>query len=622
MGVFSSSSDMADSGHLFSRTSQAIFYNWKSDPVQSMLDFDYICRRDLPSIAALVTPGSSKGHQKLFFGTKEVFVPLYGDTPSAAQAFPQADVFINFASFRSAYASSMEALQLDSIRVVVIIAEGVPISDARRLIAMAKKLGKVVIGPATVGGIQAGAFKIADTAGTPKNVIDCKLYRPGCVGFVSKSGGLSNECYNILSRKTNGLFEGIAIGGDVFSGSTFVDHVLRFQRMEEVKMIVILGELGGDNEYGVVEAMRDGRITKPVVAWVSGTCASMFKTEVQFGHAGAKSGGANNESAEAKIAALKEAGAVVPESFQSFSNAIEKVYRELVAQGIVVEDEDEESLPPHIPQNYGIAAQESRVRRATGIVSTICDDRGEEPTYAGRAISDIIESDSGIGDVISLLWFKRSLPRYATKFIEMVLILTADHGPCVSGAHNTIVAARAGKDVVSCLASGLLTIGPRFGGAIDDAARYFNDAVRRQLTAHAFVEEMKQKGLRIPGIGHRIKSADNLDKRVVMMKNYVEKNFPTTRHLNFALEVEQCTLRKAPNLVLNVDGCIGCLFLDLMESCAAFTEEEIDDIVRVGYLNSLFVLGRTIGLIGHALDQKRLNQPLYRHPWDDVMYAE
>ena len=94
---------------------------------------------------------------------------------------------------------------------------------------------------------------------------------PGCVGFVSKSGGLSNECYNILARKTNGLFEGIAIGGDVFSGSTFVDHVLRFQQMDEVKMIVILGELGGNNEYGVVEAMKSGQITKPVVAWVSGT---------------------------------------------------------------------------------------------------------------------------------------------------------------------------------------------------------------------------------------------------------------------------------------------------------------------------------------------------------------
>jgi ATP citrate (pro-S)-lyase len=57
--------------------------------------------------------------------------------------------------------------------------------------------------------------------------------------------------------------------------------------------------------------------------------------------------------------------------------------------------------------------------------------------------------------------------------MEMCLMLCADHGPCVSGAHNSIVTSRAGKDLVSCLVSGLLTIGPRFGGAIDDAARCF-----------------------------------------------------------------------------------------------------------------------------------------------------
>lgn len=59
----------------------------------------------------------------------------------------------------------------------------------------------------------------------------------------------------------------------------------------QVKMIVILGELGGKDEYGVVEALKAGSLTKPVVAWVSGTCASLFKSEVQFGHAGARSGG-------------------------------------------------------------------------------------------------------------------------------------------------------------------------------------------------------------------------------------------------------------------------------------------------------------------------------------------
>lgn len=62
---------------------------------------------------------------------------------------------------------------------------------------------------------------------------------------------------------------------------------------------------------------------------------------------------------------------------------------------------------------------------------------------------------------------------------QICVMLCADHGPCVSGAHNTIVTARAGKDLVSSLVSGLLTIGPRFGGAIDDAARYFKDACDR-----------------------------------------------------------------------------------------------------------------------------------------------
>eukprot|EP01103_Thecamoeba_quadrilineata_P012977 TRINITY_DN3472_c0_g1_i2.p1 TRINITY_DN3472_c0_g1~~TRINITY_DN3472_c0_g1_i2.p1 ORF type:complete len:134 (-),score=32.78 TRINITY_DN3472_c0_g1_i2:109-510(-) len=131
---------------------------------------------------------------------------------------------------------------------------------------------------------------------------------------------------------------------------------------------------------------------------------------------------------------------------------------------------------------------------------------------------------------------------------------------------------------------------------------------------------MKRAGVRIPGIGHRIKSADNLDKRVILMKDYAEKNFPSRRYLEFVLSVEKVTLQKAANLVLNVDGCIAALFLDLMESSASFSKEEQDEIVEIGYLNGLFVLARTVGLIGHTLDQKRLKQPLYRHPWDDVMY--
>jgi ATP citrate (pro-S)-lyase len=353
------------------------------------------------------------------------------------------------------------------------------------------------------------------------------------------------------------------------------------------------------------------------VAWVTGTCAKMFPTEVQFGHAGAKSG-KEKESAEAKNKVLKESGAIVPESFEGLATEIEKEYKKLVSKGIIIPAKDIEA--PEVSVDLNVAIKAGKVRKATNFISTICNDKGEEPTYAGIQMSEVIEGKYSIGEVISLLWFKKKLPKFATGFIEMCIIITADHGPCVSGAHNAIVAARAGKDLVSCVASGMLTIGPRFGGAIDDAARYFKDAKDHGLAPDEFVEGMKQKGMRVPGIGHRIKSAKNPDKRVELLKEYAKKNFPKTEYLDYALEVEKYTLQKANNLILNVDGCIGILFLDLMASCKEFSETERKEILEIGCLNGLFLLGRTIGMIGHTIDQKRLKQPLYRHPQDDIYY--
>lgn len=601
---------------LFSKDTQALVYNFKANPVQRMLDFDFICKREKPSIAGLIAPGRTGTH-KAFYGDKEILLPIYPSIEKAVKAHKKADVMINFASFRSAYDSSKEALEQNSIRTVVIIAEGIPEQQIKELIAFSKTKKKHIIGPATVGGVQAGAFKIGNTAGTVDNIIACKLHRPGSVGFVSKSGGLSNEMYNMLAQTTDGLYEGIAIGGDQYPGSTLLEHVLRFEKMSEVKMIVILGELGGKEECTIAEAKKQGKVKKPVVAWVTGTCAKLFPTEVQFGHAGAKSG-VDEETAEAKNKALQDAGVIVPNSFEELGDKIAETYQKLVKTGVIKPAKEVD--PPKLAVDYKMAIKQKSVRRPTNFVCGISDDRGDEVTYANVPISEIIEKDYSVGDVISLLWFKRRLPKYASKFIEMTLMIAADHGPCVSGAHNAIVASRAGKDVVSSLASGLLTIGPRFGGAIDDAARYFKDACDRGLAPDEFVSEMKAKNIRISGIGHRVKSAKNPDKRVELLKSYAKKHFPKTKYLDYALEVEKETLKKANNLILNVDGCIGILFLDLMSNCDAFTEEEMKDIVDIGYLNSIFVLARSIGMIGHILDQKRMKAGLYRHPYDDVLF--
>eukprot|EP00003_Mantamonas_plastica_P006980 TRINITY_DN1578_c0_g2_i10.p1 TRINITY_DN1578_c0_g2~~TRINITY_DN1578_c0_g2_i10.p1 ORF type:complete len:644 (+),score=170.93 TRINITY_DN1578_c0_g2_i10:502-2433(+) len=594
MSSSSSSSNSSTSSIGFDSNTRVLFFNAKPNPVARMIDYDWICGRETPSVAAIITPGTSKGLHKCFFGTREIFIPIYGSITDASAAHQDASVVVNFASFRSAYNSTLEALQMEAVKTIVIVAEGVPESQCRKLNAIAKKLGKLIIGPSTVGFIVPRAIRIADTAGTIDNIIDSKLTRPGSVAFVSKSGGMSNEMYHILSRPnvSNGICIGVAIGGDVNPGSGFIDHCLRFEQMPEVKMIVMLGELGGASEYAVAEAVSKGEITKPVCAWVTGTCAKLFPSEVQFGHAGAKSG-AEYTSADAKNKALAEAGCSVPGSFQQFPEVIAEVYQKLVEQGEVpaLDSLKEPEVRP-LPEDYHGLFKQGAVRRATGIVSTICDDRGEEPTYAGVEISTIITENYSLGDVVSLLWFKRKLPSYASRFIEMCLMLVADHGPCVSGAHSTIVAARAGKDIVSCLCSGLLTIGPRFGGAIDDSARFFRDAYTRGLAPEDFVAEMKAKGKRIPGIGHRIKSAENRDKRVELLREYAEAEFADTSMLKYALEVEAITLKKASNLVLNVDGCLANLFIDLMVSCASFSEEEITEILEIGYLNALFVLGR------------------------------
>lgn len=606
-----------NSAELFSKETEAIVYGYQQNAIQRMLDFDFACARKTPSVAAIINPSRS-GFHKVFYGQKEILLPMYKTLMEACEKHSKADVVVNFSSQRSAFPTTMEALDNPNIRTVAVIAEGVPERKARILAKTAKDKGKMIIGPATVGGIKAGCFKIGNTAGTIDNIIESKLHRSGSVGFVSKSGGLSNECYNIIARNSDGLYEGIAIGGDAYPGSTLLDHILRYESIPEVKMIAALGEIGGVEELKIVDALKEGKIKKPLVIWVTGTCAKMFPAGVQFGHAGAKADSAL-ETADAKNKALREVGAVVPNSFDDYGEAINKTYERLVKSGVIKPAKD---LPaPKFPLDYAQAMKEGVIRKPADFICTISNDKGEELMYSDLPISKVISEGYGVGGVIGLLWFKRRLPKFARDYLETVLVLTADHGPAVSGAHNAIVAARAAKDIISCLVSGLLTIGPRFGGAIDGAAQNFKRAFEIGQSPDEFIKEMKNKGINIPGIGHLVKSVTNPDMRVTQLKEFVKGNFPKTKLLDYALEVEGITTQKKGSLILNVDGCIGITFVDLLWSMPElFTKEEADRIIDLGCLNALFVVGRSIGLFGHIFDQKRLEQPLYRTPYDDIAY--
>ncbi|KAL1750442.1 ATP-citrate synthase [Schizophyllum commune] len=335
------------------------------------------------------------------------------------------------------------------------------------------------------------------------NIIASKLYRPGSVGYVSRSGGMSNELNNMLSLFTNGTYEGIAISGDRYPGSTFIDHLMRYKKDENCKMLVLLGEVGGVEEYRIVEAVKQGKITKPIVAWAIGTCAKMFTTEVQFSHAGSMAN-SELETADTKNRIMREAGFLVPDPFEELPQLLKSTYETLVKKGTITPKPERDT--PVIPMDYKWAQELGLIRKPAAFISTISDERGQELLYAGMRISDVFKEDIGVGGVVSLLWFKRRLPPWATKFIEMVLATVL---PCPM---NIIVASRAGKDLISSLASGFLTIGFRFSGALDEAAAMFSNA--RETVSPRASSSISGGNKLISSIGHKIKSINNLDLRV------------------------------------------------------------------------------------------------------------
>ncbi|HRO65762.1 MAG TPA: ATP citrate synthase, partial [Candidatus Dojkabacteria bacterium] len=227
-------------------------------PIQAMLDYDWICAKSEPCVSAIVNPKKS-GFHKTFFGPKEILIPVFKILEEAVRYDSKADVLINFASVRSSFESTKVALETPNIRTVVLVAEGIPENQTRELIRIANHNKKWIIGPSTVGAIKAGAIRVGYSGGSSENIIESKLYQPGSVGVVTVSGGMSNEVYSIVNNNTDGVNEGVAIGGDTYPGSTLLENVMRLHDNPEIKMLVVLGEIGGTDEYEIADGIKSGK---------------------------------------------------------------------------------------------------------------------------------------------------------------------------------------------------------------------------------------------------------------------------------------------------------------------------------------------------------------------------
>lgn len=250
--------------------------------------------------------------------------------------------------------------------------------------------------------------------------------------------------------------------------------------------------------------------------------------------------------------------------------------------------------------------------------STVSGDVGGEPTLLGQNLTDLATSKS-LAFLAGSLWIGRELKSKKTeKAIDLALRLLVDHGPYVSGAVNTMITARAGKGLVDSLVAGLLTIGPRFGGAVNGAASTWFDSVGAdpRVRPSDLVESFALRKEYIQGIGHRKYRIDSPDPRVPLIIKLAPVKHP---HLDFALQVEKITTAKKPNLILNVDGCLAAVLLDLLVHEEKLTKEEVGALIDAEFFNAVFVLSRSVGFIAHYLDQKRLGEPLFRLPDDQVL---
>ena len=313
---------------MFSKNSFAIIYGLHLPTAQKMLDFDFICDRE-PSVVAFIDPGKKITSYKLFFGWKEILISSYPNFESIPETIlKKADTVLNYASFRSAYDSTLACMNLENIKNIIIIAEWIPESQVRKIIAYNKEKNKNIIGPSTVWAMVNWEFRVGNTGWSLENIITSKLYKKWNVWFVSKSGWMSNELRKIIADNTNWTHTSVAIGWDKYSISTLKDIVLKYEQIDEIKMIVMLWEVWWNEENEIAEMIKNWSIKKPIVAFCIWTISDLLPWEVQFGHAWAKANW-NTESSNYKNENLKKSWATVPDSFVDLWEKIKEVFEKI-----------------------------------------------------------------------------------------------------------------------------------------------------------------------------------------------------------------------------------------------------------------------------------------------------
>jgi succinyl-CoA synthetase alpha subunit len=240
------------------------------------------------NVVAGVTPGKSGQHVE--------GIPVF-ETVAEAKNETDADASLIFVPARFSADAIFEAADA-RVGLIVCVTEGIPVRDMAGVANYLRGKDQVLVGPNCPGLISPGKANMG--------IIPGEICKPGSVGLISRSGTLTYQVVNELTLRGIGQSTCIGMGGDPIHGIGFVEALARFQEDPDTRIVVLIGEIGGDDEERAAQFVAE-HVTKPVVAYVAGFSAPPGK---RMGHAGAIITGSSG-TAQAKAAAFEAAGVPV-----------------------------------------------------------------------------------------------------------------------------------------------------------------------------------------------------------------------------------------------------------------------------------------------------------------------
>jgi len=259
-----------------------------------------------------VTPGR---------GGSEVWgVPVYNSVKEAVEAHGQIDASVTFVPGPQVKQAVIEAIE-SGIKFIVVPAERVPQHDSLEMITLARRKGTRILGPGSLGLLSAGKAAMGWLGGSEEFAKE--IFKPGPVGVMSRSGGQTSTVVWSLMEAGIGTTTAMHVGAEPVLGSSFGEILPLFEEDEETKAVVLFGEIGTVAEEEAAEVVKEGKFTKPLVAYISGRT---LPAGMRFSHASAIIERGRG-TAESKVRALEGVGAHVVDSPQDMATTLVKILK-------------------------------------------------------------------------------------------------------------------------------------------------------------------------------------------------------------------------------------------------------------------------------------------------------